>query len=717
VANHTLTLELFYDGVWNAAPIYQRAGFNLKRGTSSVGNDTDPASATVTIDNRSGDYSPRSLASSLAGKIGQNTRARFTIDSDVQLVGEVASWKPYRVKGDAWTEIEVAGVLQRIGRGTDPIDSALRRYIEADGPIGYWPMEDDSRQSNFGSVGLDQVADNAQPEWGVFDGPPGSRKTPKFFVNDDRPPSVQTTHEAAGTLQDWTVSVWFRAYPGPESSFFSVPVVDFMEIEVAGGTSVRYWTLEALSNPSADQYEVSAYTLDESRSFSTPFIALTHSGVNVHDGKWHMITLNVYDTGGGTHVDLTIDDLVDAQVSASDLFTNGTHLRTYLPKRIDPANIQDLSLAHLAVWDFGGYSNPDIIGRYNAGMGHPNELAADRFNRLCNEEGIAPTVIGDPDESIVMGPQLPTTLLSQFNEIARTDDASVFETKDSIGLTMRTGASKLNQTPALSISYIAQIMPPLVPVFGDEGIRNDVTASAPTGGQVRVQQLTGPHNVELPQDDPQGVGRYQTRIDVNPATSDALRDAAGWRVHQGTFDGTWYAAITADLDAAPSLTATVAALDIGDVIELTDLPVDEALDAVQALIIGIEQDMPDKKRRTVTFFCVPADPYRVGLLAETLGDTDPFVGHLETDDSTTVGSTAPGATSFTVATNSGPRWITDSDDFPFDVIVGGQRVSITSIAGASSPQTFNVDPLGHQVVYTIPAGSAVVVQQPIILSM
>ena len=76
-----------------------------------------------------------------------------------------------------------------------------------------------------------------------------------------------------------------------------------------------------------------------------------------------------------------------------------------------------------------------------------------------------------------------------------------------------------------------------------------------------------------------------------------------------------------------------------------------------------------------------------------------------------------GVASFSVATPSGPLWTTDADDFPLDVIAGGQRVSISSISGASSPQTFTVQASGHTIVYPIPASSMVVVHQPIILTL
>ncbi len=47
-------------------------------------------------------------------------------------------------------------------------------------------------------------------------------------------------------------------------------------------------------------------------------------------------------------------------------------------------------------------------------------------------------------------------------------------------------------------------------------------------------------------------------------------------------------------------------------------------------------------------------------------------------------------TSFTVAIASGHLWTTSAAQFPFDIIVGGERMTVTAISGASSPQTFTV---------------------------
>lgn len=696
MADHGLTLELWWDSTWHTVPVLTRNGCNIMRGTKKVGNDAEPATASITIDNTSGLYSPRSVVSSLYGKIGQNTKARITVDGDVRITGEVASWRPQRpVKGPGYTDIDIAGVLQRIGRGTDPLHSPIYRSTVGAVPVAYWPMEEGSGSTSLSS--------------GLSGGVPISFTGTVNFANDARllgsspNPTVGTdTHIFANVTHTfashWQVD-WFT-----HVSAEMVSDTVMMRIWTTGG--VAYWDFIMGNNTQkVVGYDAAGTALTTAGPFSTPDYLVS---------GWTHLRLCCKDNGGGVieylfnefPVPIAVGGTFGSTLSAA--FGN-----VYAVEILASANLDGVAYGHIAVYDAYDFSAVD-----QSGGGYLGERAGNRFSRLCTEEGITATVVGTASDSNPMGPQHDGTLLDLFDELARTDDASIFETKGDVGLTFRTGVSKLNQTPDITISYLGQIQPPLLPVFGDEGIRNDVTAQSPGGASGRAEQTTGPHNVQLPEDDPQGVGRYKTTIDINHLTDATLFNFAGWRVNLGTFDGTWYAAVTADLDAASSLISAVNALDIGDVIALANLPVDEALDTVECLIIGIKDNVP-AKRRLVTFYCVPAEPYRVGKLALTTGDTDLLVGHLDPDGSTTTtGSVLAGAASFSVTTASGPLWTTVADDFPQDVIVGGQRVSISAISGASSPQTFTVKSAvsgGLQVRYPIAAGAAVTDQQPTIL--
>lgn len=722
MVSHSTTLELYYDASWHLVPIYARGGCTIQRGTTNPSSDSEPASAAVLIDNRSGYYSPRSIASPLFGKIGQNTRARITVDGDIRIVGEVASWKPERaVKGDAWTSIQIAGVLQRIGRGTDPLQSLARRYFQRDQgiegsyiqlPFAYWPLEDGP-----GSEGAENAVSKVAPlgSTTVRGGKPlvpAASTLAKFgtvtdtFPGSDRQPDyslgmrLEADTPGMSSTGSWAVQ-WVQRSP---SSADHDTVEDFPPgIKVLTAGTSTYLTVSFYQDPSISiSWGNVGGGLDNLTVFNNGF-----------DDQWHTYRVEfIQGVGTAYTVDFYIDgDLANSHVGLGAITVGQpTHIT------VNHNNSKFLgSLGHLMIWD----DVTSIPDEWIIFQGKIGEYADTRFNRLCREESITPTVVGF--WTVKMGPQLVTTLLEQFDEIARTDDADIFETRDDFGLTMRCCDSKMNQAPDFTINYLGQIATNLTPIFGDEGIRNDVVATRPGGGSRRVQQLVGPRNIELPENDPDGVGPYRTQINVNPETDDGLADNAGWRVNLGTFDGTWYAEITADLDAAPAIAASVTALDIGDLLAINNLPVDEALQTVESIIIGIKEEV-GTHRRLITFYTVPAEPYKVGVLSSTSGDTGAFLGHLDPDvtKSTNTSTIAVAATSFSVTTSSGPLWTTTADDFPLDVIVGGQQISISSITGGSSPQTFNVRSAalgGLQVRYAIPSGMNVVPQLPIILTM
>ena len=64
-----------------------------------------------------------------------------------------------------------------------------------------------------------------------------------------------------------------------------------------------------------------------------------------------------------------------------------------------------------------------------------------------------------------------------------------------------------------------------------------------------------------------------------------------------------------------------------------------------------------------------------------------------------------------------PLWTTTGADFPFDVIVGGERMTVTAVSGASSPQAFTAARCVNSVAKPQSAGTDVRLYQPMILGI
>lgn len=714
MVEHNVTLELYYNGTWNPVPALVGSTLNYTRGSKALSNDTDPAAGSGAIDNTSGLYAPRSVLSGLYGKIGQNTPVRLTADASVRATLEMSTWEPTRpIKGSSSTPFTMSGILRRIGTGTDPIRSALVRAAyatAADGLVAYWSCEEGSAALAAGNLvqggSVLTPGDVNLIEFGKFGGvvPAGVETLPALNGTN------LTGTIVATSTSSWRVEFFFAVQP----DVLNTVTDDLRVVRWETGGGITNWWLR-IDGDSCAISGTSPYIS------GTPFGAVlnadpTDAG-DLDDGRVHHVALDVSQTDS-TH--MAWSAYLDGVLVDSGNNTTGALIgRQQVGAPIRWVGNPDFSPYVLTVGAVGVWSpHPASPIDYAAVGGYTGEPAADRFQRFCDQEGITATIVGTAANTVLMGPQTTDPLLNQFDLIATTDDASIYETRGSAGLTMRTGGSKLNQSVAAAVSYIGQIQSPLRPVVGDAGIRNDVTAKNPDGSSARVTQDTGPRNTQSPLDDPQGVGRYTGSPDVNVYDPQTLADVAGWRVGRGTYDGTWYASVTVDLDAAPGLVTTINAVDIGDLVRLSELPIEDTISDFYGLVIAIAENLPPK-RRLVTFFLVPADPYRVGIVANTSGDTAALVGHVESDGATLAAAVLANAATFTVAIPSGPLWTTTADDFPQDVIVGAQRITVSGVSGAASPQTFTVSttPGAYTFRYGVASGAVVSEYQPIISTL
>jgi len=83
-------------------------------------------------------------------------------------------------------------------------------------------------------------------------------------------------------------------------------------------------------------------------------------------------------------------------------------------------------------------------------------------------------------------------------------------------------------------------------------------------------------------------------------------------------------------------------------------------------------------------------------------DTD----NLDGSGSTLHSSASPTATTLSVA-SSNSLWTVSSADFPFDVNIDGERITVTNITGSGSPQSFTVTRSVNGVVKSHSAGADV----------
>ncbi len=103
------------------------------------------------------------------------------------------------------------------------------------------------------------------------------------------------------------------------------------------------------------------------------------------------------------------------------------------------------------------------------------------------------------------------------------------------------------------------------------------------------------------------------------------------------------------------------------------------------MIIEGKSERVDLLTWTAELNTSPARPYTVLQL------DDPLYGRISLGESTLNAAVNTTATSLTIGitdTAMGVLWTTT--DVPFDIDIGGERMTVTAVSGTSSPQTFTV---------------------------
>lgn len=714
MAKQAAGVDLFYGGAWEAAPVYERAPIDVSRGTPSEGADAPPSEASCTLDNRTGDYNPRNPTAALYGVAGRNTPMRVQVAGVTRSTTEASSWAPQRSidKRDAWTPIQGGGIMRRLGQGSAPLRSTAYRALSAPANdstrVAYWPIEELSGATAV--AGTTPVAITSPVQFGQDAVSASSERLAVLGDGGslvfDVPVYNSLEHKVIGLfkyptteLPDLTVVMRCDTQGGTIDHFDLVYSLGF-------GLRIHFWSGETIVQ-TVGPIAWSTWIGDGGEVFST--LELTQSGANI--GVLHQqvrMSTGQIGTPTGTVVGHTI-----GRIWRITIVGNG------------------LAFGHLAVGnDTGAF--PNYISPTNGTLGtrgYTGELAGLRAIRLGDEEGVTVTWVGDENDTQPMGPQPVLPFLELVRECARVDDAIMFEPVDSLGIAIRGGRDLYNRNSVLTLDFSTRgISHPLAPVLDDRGTRNDITTKRRNGSSYNARKTTGPLNVNNPIDDPEGVGRYDTTVDVNTATDAALVGQAWWRVHRGTIEETRYPAITVDLTSAGAVfIGQVEAVDVGDRITVTGLPTDWQQGDAELVVLGISETIGTHTRR-VTFNTIPASAFEIGVVGTTDGSVDVRGARVDAFNSSLAGALNSTSGTFGVNSPTGPGWTTDPDDWstlkhgagPWGaglfIVVGGEVMRVTGITG-SGTQPFTVVRSVNGVVKSHLAGAPVHVATPITVGL
>lgn len=673
MADHPLTLKLFYDGIYNdvSTDVSQNDPVAVQHGGAEVSDAPRPSTVSFTFEDTAGKYRPYLPTSALYGKAGRNTPMQITDGGFF----EVASWKPDQTvgfnqgpptRGRRWTETLGAGPLMRVGGWTEPIKSAMTRKLLTMNLVDLWTLEDprDGQQIS-NPYGTDALFNNNG--LGDQESPAGGSTSYKLNGNA----RVTGLWNPNGPVDAWQIAFCFKLPKLPSSSY-----VALMSIAVGNDADTgQIWTVFA----NDARYRL---TIFQSQGLTGTVIVdstAVYSGAS--PDKWVGIRLQG-STSAGT-LSWGLGWMTEG--STAPIGIAGSIAEDFFDKPSDwsiaasPGDELDGS-SWAYVYSCQGLL-PDLAGTSVGAAfgGYRGETTGARFLRLCTEEGLTATVEGTSDEA--MGAQRPDTFIELLKEIRDTDGGLLVDDRTQLGLYLRSRKSIYSQAVDLALTFGNNVGPPLKPILDNLNTHNLVTVNNRSGGTVAAQDSTSAMGSANP---PAGVGKQKQDIDVNVLLASRLNDIAAWWLRIGTVPDVRYSSVTVDLDANPSLEATAVAIKAGDRITIASLDPD----VIDLLVIGTLDRRDDQKRRKVTFTCVPYRQYDIAIYQ--VDGATPTAAMKRYDSRTSVTNTTLNTTVGTIVvkfTDIRDAWSTTS--VPYDWAIAGERVRVTAMGAitGSGPWT------------------------------
>lgn len=612
---------------------------------------------------------------------------------------------------DRYVPLSGAGILRRLQQGSDPAETGLRAFTLANSTAlaTYYPL--DGKAGTTYSLNLGKVYP-LSTRFAAFptaaNGGPGSNG-PSWIYGEPLSPYLGT-----GMALFHTGNVFSTSYMyGDVGSAGNCAAFDWVWQSTALGQFTVYlndyqgaqWSVLLNGTPGVAQVSFNDPTTGPI-GFSPTGVLPELSDDHVHHGRLQL-------TKNGTATDwvLYIDGVSVDSGSQAAHNVDGMSRFTFNYQR--SATQSWVVLGHLTAWLTNVPADiPTAANAALAAFGYVGEPAGTRIGRIAAIAGISLTAVGTLAATQTMGPQYSESMLTQLRDAESTDMGVLAEPRDTLGLMYRTHASLYNQTPAVTLQYDSgHIAPPFEPIDDDLNTRNDVTASRRDGGSYRATQGTGPLSILPP---PNGVGRYPDQVTLNVETDDMLPAVAGWLLHLGTLDEARYPSLVVNLLApdviASGLQTALLATDLGDRILIQDANAANIYDDISLIVLGAKEVIGPKEW-TLTFNCAPAGLYEVFEL------DDPGSRLSSGDESTLTSGLTTTATSMSVTSTAGTLWTQAAGDMPIPLMIAGEEMTVTAIAGAASPQTFTVTRSVNGVVKTHAAGEIVRMAHEVVLAL
>ncbi|MEU0033164.1 hypothetical protein [Streptomyces sp. NPDC006333] len=531
-----------------------------------------------------------------AGRVWTLAADAEITDRVIRFEGEVPEWPTEWTPNatDAWTPIQAAGILRRLGQGQRALDSTLRRRIPSFAPLAYWPMEEGS---------------TATQAYSPINGVGPLKLTAARWAQANTLASSSPLPTIAPTSSD--VCTMLGRVPSPATAPTSWSVRWVYRLDTPNATQRTF--LRILSTGTIAEWYVQSGTtgsiiLGKDADGKTIFTQGIGTGSDLF-GAWIHVRFTATQSGGNVNwrIDWTDVGGDAGGFGASFAGTVGRPTAVGSPPDGYSADLSGMAIGHISAW--ASDTTAAYSGAIDAWAG---ETAAARMMRLCDEEGVPLSVTGSIADTAPVGAQTPAPLLDLLRECAEADGGIFGESQDRRELWYRSRADLYNQAPKLTLDYAAgQLADPFKPVE-DDTVRNAWEVQR-EGGSTGTATLDEGRLSVL--DPPDGIGLLPDSVTLNLATDDQTEPMANWLLHLSTWDENRYPSVTVLLHKCPELIPYVMALQVGDKIRIINLPKRFTGSGVAELLVDGWTETLLPRTWAITFTCAPAGPWNVAATA------------------------------------------------------------------------------------------------------
>jgi hypothetical protein len=643
-----IRVELLLGGVWvDISPyVLRRTAVTITRGRASSSWRSRVARCTFTLKNETKIFSPKNVTGPYFGLLRRNTPVRVWVDpgsgDSLRFTGRIPTWRPAIKGAPNAREVSITayGRRNQLEIGEDVLESAQYRYISSTAYLQYRPMEGTGEGTTTGPAGSGDLPDLSNG--GVWSDFPG-----------------------AAPATSWRIEVDAKFGLDKGTADFA-PIIRWNT-----GGSIGEWKLSADVVQAQLTYTVQA----------TGAQTILDTGLDVYDGVWHHWQVDA--TQNGANIDIVIRADGVSVYSTSIAHTLGS-VGFWLVQDDDPAAGASRmpAVGHVVVYG----PIPSSSSSYDAFTGWAGETPAERFARLCTENGIPYTVRELTPDGEFMGPQRRTTLTELLDECEQTSEGLIDEDfGNNLRLTSRTGL--WNQAIALALNYTAlpsQIVGELAPSDDNELTRNwwSISRDGSDDPAAVAKLLTGPLNINDPEDDPLGIAPVKDAETLSLYSAAQAAQHASYRVARDTVDKPRFPSVKVNLANAPGLIPQWLTCDVGSRTTIANPPADVGVDAPDTIIGGYIEQF-DQTSWAVDLFLDDGTIYRQAQYGAALVLDPATAARYDCKGSTlaTALASATGAGTVDVAITDTCAWAHDTGDY--DIMIDAEAITVTAVGAVT----------------------------------